>query len=90
MDKWLKIIREQKLVIDILNVVLGILLIIFAVVFLLHQDNYILMVVIMMLAGTINILNGFKRMSGSDRKAGVSFFIGVFLYLVAVFVLITY
>lgn len=88
MQKWLKIIKEQKLVLDIINVVIGLLLIILAVVFFLHPDNYVIMVIVMLLAGTVNVLNGVKRVRGNNKKASVGFFaVGAFVYLIAVFLL---
>lgn len=91
MDKWLKIIKEQKLAIDIINVILGLILIVLAVIYFLHPGNYLIVAVVMLLAGTINTLNGAKRLKNGSGKASIGFFaVGILVYLIAVFILINY
>lgn len=91
MDKWFKIIKEQKLAIDIINVILGLILIVLAVIYFLHPGNYLIVAAVMFLAGTINTLNGAKRLKNGRGKTSIGFFaVGILVYLIAVFILINY
>jgi hypothetical protein len=48
------------------------------------QDNILLMAVVLLLAGTINILNGVKRLKGTNKRNSIGFFaVGVIIYFVA-------
>lgn len=86
MQKWFKIIKEQKLALDIINVVMGILLVLLAIVYFLHPNNYLVMIIVLLLAGTVNVLNGVKRVRDHNKKASIGFFaVGAFVYLIAVF-----
>lgn len=88
MQNWLKIIKEQRLILDILNVVMGILTVILAVVYFLHPNNYGILVIVLLLAGTINVLNGVKRVKDHHSKASIGYFaVGALVYLMSAFLL---
>ncbi|WOO38752.1 DUF6637 family protein [Anaerocolumna sp. AGMB13020] len=84
MNKLITVIKEQKLALDIINVAIGCVIIILAVFYFMDQDNILLMSVVLFLAGTINILNGVKRLKSSNKKNSIGFFaVGVIIYFVA-------
>jgi len=84
MNKLIKVIKEQKLVLDIINVAIGCVIIILSIFYFMDQDNILLMAVVLLLAGTINILNGVKRLKGTNKKNSIGFFmVGIIIYFVA-------
>lgn len=85
MQKWMSLIKEQKLLLDIINVIIGILLIVLAVIYFTHPNNYAIMIAALILAGTVNIINGIKRVINHNKKSSIGFFaVGVFVYLISI------
>ncbi|SHO54074.1 hypothetical protein [Anaerocolumna xylanovorans] len=88
MQNLIRIIKEQKLILDIINVVIGILTVILAVIYFLHPKNYGILISVLLLAGTVNVLNGVKRVKDHNNKASIGFFVvGAFVYLMSAFLL---
>ncbi len=88
MKKWLRLIKEQKLLLDIINVIIGILLIILAIIYFTHPNNYVIMIAALILAGTVNIINGIKRVMNHNKKSSIGFFVvGGFVYLISIFLI---
>jgi uncharacterized membrane protein HdeD (DUF308 family) len=63
MNRFIKYIKEKKLIFDILNVILGIILIILCVLLLLFPITFLHIGAIAIIAGIMNILNGLRKSS---------------------------
>ena len=71
-----------------INVAIGILLIILAIIYFTHPNNYAVMIAALILAGTVNIINGIKRVKNHNKKSSIGFFaVGMFVYLIAAFLI---
>lgn len=67
MNKWWKILRDRQMILDIANVVLGILMI--AAMFTVFRWNSVIgLFVTIWSAGLMNIANGLKMISQKNRK----------------------
>lgn len=80
---WKGVVKENHLTLDILNVLLGFIVIILLIVLVIKPYNMIVMSALMIVAGAMNLMNGFRQMAGRSRIRK-AFYIGIgslmFLY----------
>lgn len=81
---WNKIIKDNKLLPDLINVVLGIVVIVLFVLVILMPSNYILMAALMVVAGVMNMSNGYRKARVSEQK-GMGIFFGVVGFVLIAF-----
>jgi hypothetical protein len=59
-----------------------------AIIYFTHPNNYVIMIAALILAGTVNIINGIKRVMNHNKKASIGFFVvGGFVYLISIFLI---
>lgn len=68
MKRFLELIREKRMLIDIINMVIGVALIILVLILLAYPMKPVLYICAICLAGIMYIMNGFKVMSGNKNK----------------------
>ncbi|WP_455715916.1 hypothetical protein [Anaerosporobacter sp.] len=79
---WNKIIKDNKLLPDLINIVLGIAVIVLFVLVILKPSNYALMASLMIVAGIMNLSNGYRKARVNGQKG-----IGLFFSIVGVVVI---
>ena len=86
MKKLLKHLRDNKIWFDVLNILLGLGIIVLIVLFTLFPTNPVLLLLVLMLAGIMNLSNGFKMLKLTPKKnAGMCFImIGAIILFMAV------
>ncbi len=67
MRKWIKKLKENKLLLDGINVAIGLVMII-ALVVLFTTESVISLFVVVWAAGLINIMNGLKMLGKKNQK----------------------
>lgn len=81
---WNKIIKDNKLLPDLINVILGIAVIVLFVLVILIPDNYAIMAALMIVAGVMNLSNGFRKARVNGQK-GIGMFFGVVGFVIIAF-----
>ena len=89
MNKLAKIIKEHHLIIDVLNVLLGLALIVTLVLFCMFPGNKIVIGLMILLSGFMNLGNGFKRyQTTTTRGTGVALMtVGACILMIGVYIL---
>lgn len=73
---WNKIIKDNKLLPDLINVILGIAVVVLFVLVILMPGNYGIMSALMIVAGTMNLSNGYRKARVNGQK-GMGVFLGI-------------
>lgn len=83
-----KLINDNKLLFDIINVILGIGVIILVILAFLFKNNPIILFVFFMVCGIMNIVNGLKFYKESKKRTMANSFVmlGVIIIIVGVYV----
>lgn len=81
---WKKIIRDNKLLPDLINVILGIAVTILFVLVILTPKSYGLMAALMVVAGIMNLSNGFRKSRVNGQK-GIGTFFGIIGFVIIAF-----
>lgn len=89
MKNFIKLIKENNLIIDVLNVLAGLLLIIILVLFCLFPGNRIVIGLMILVAGIMNIGNGLKRYQDKRMKGlGISLItLGICIFVIGIYML---
>lgn len=89
MKKLVKIIKENHLILDVLNVLLGLALIVTVVLFCMFPGNKIVIGLMILLSGFMNIGNGIKRYQDKTSRAmGMALItVGACILMIGVYVL---
>lgn len=89
MKDFLKLIKENRLYSDILNVVSGILLIITIILFCFFPNNKMVIGLMVLMAGFMNISNGLKRYKDiKTRGIGISLLtLGICIFMIGFYIL---
>ncbi|BCN29699.1 hypothetical protein [Anaeromicropila herbilytica] len=89
MGKIKKVIKDNNLFLDLLNVILGIILVIFIVLILIHPTNTILLKLAFGIGGLMNILNSYKiyKQKKTPLIALSLFMIGLIVIFCGVFLI---
>ncbi|MSS63848.1 hypothetical protein [Velocimicrobium porci] len=89
MKKLVKIIKENHLIIDVLNVLLGLVLIVTVVLFCMFPGNKIVIGLMILLSGFMNIGNGIKRyQSKRTRGTGMALMtVGACILIIGIYIL---
>lgn len=89
MKNFIKLIKENNLIIDVLNVLAGLLLIITLVLFCLFPGNRIIIGLMILVAGIMNIGNGLKRYQDKRMKGlGISLItLGICIFVIGIYML---
>lgn len=89
MKNFIKLIKENNLIIDVLNVLAGLLLIITLVLFCLFPGNRIVIGLMILVAGIMNIGNGLKRYQDKRMKGlGISLItLGICIFVIGIYML---
>lgn len=82
--KWNEIIKNNKLLPDLINVILGIAVIVLFVLVILIPDNYAIMSALMIVAGIMNLSNGFRKARVNGQK-GMGMFFGIVGFVIIAF-----
>lgn len=82
--KWSEIVKNNKLLPDLINVILGIAVIVLFVLVILIPDNYAIMSALMIVAGIMNLSNGFRKARVNGQK-GIGMFLGIVGLIVIAF-----
>lgn len=82
--KWNEIIKDNKLLPDLINVVLGIAVIVLFVLVILMPSNYGLMASLMIVAGVMNLSNGYRKARVNGQK-GMGLFFGIVGFVIVAF-----
>lgn len=82
--KWNEIVKNNKLLPDLINVILGIAVIVLFVLVILIPDNYAIMSALMIVAGIMNLSNGFRKSRVNGQK-GIGMFLGIVGLIVIAF-----
>jgi hypothetical protein len=61
MKNLIKIIKENKLILDIVNVIIGIVIVILVILLFLYPDRQYLLVIVFILGVIMNILNWLRK-----------------------------
>lgn len=88
MKSFLKLIKENHLIVDVLNVLAGLLLLITIVLFCLFPGNRIVIGLMILLAGVMNIGNGIKRYQDKKTKGlGISLItLGICIFVIGIYI----
>ncbi len=92
MNKVIKFLKDKKLVLDVLNIAIGVLLLIFIILIFLNPSNAFYMLGTVLLGGFMNMLNGLKHVRSTNRGkknmgmsmiliGAVIMILGMFFYL---------
>ena len=82
--KWNEIIKDNKLLPDLINVVLGVVVIVLFVLVILFPDNNAIMASLLIVAGVMNLSNGFRK-AKVPGQTGMGIFFGVVGLRIVVF-----
>ncbi|MDF2586511.1 MAG: hypothetical protein K0S41_352 [Anaerocolumna sp.] len=61
MKNFLKIIKENKLILDIMNVVIGFIIVILIILLFLNPDKQYLLAIVFLLGVIMNVLNWIRK-----------------------------
>ncbi len=89
MNKIIKILKEQKLLLDMVNVLLGIFVIVLFVLLFVHPDNKYFLIAALFIGGLMNVTNGLGKLR--DKKTTVSsylLFTGAIIIIIAVILIL--
>lgn len=85
---WMGVVKENHLALDILNVLLGFLVIILLIVVVIKPYNMIAMSALMIVAGAMNLMNGFRPIAGRSKiRKALYIGIGSLLFVYGLFLI---
>lgn len=86
MSKVEKIIKDNKLLLDIVNVILGIVIIILFILVYLNPHNRYLFFAAFEVSGFMNIVNGIRQIKDNSKKQRGSFFLlsGIIIMIIGI------
>lgn len=80
-----KSVKEQKLLKDIINVILGIVVIVFIILFLLNPQKVYFLPIALFVGGGMNIMNGILYAKNKEKSKSISYLlIGLIVIIIAV------
>lgn len=82
--KWNKIIKDNKLLPDFINVILGIVVIVLFVLVIIFPTNNAIMASLLIVAGIMNLTNGFRKANVQGQK-GMGIFFGIVGIIIVAF-----
>lgn len=82
--KWNKIIKDNKLLPDFINVVLGLVVIVLFVLVIIFPTNNAIMASLLIVAGIMNVTNGYRKASSQGQK-GMGIFFGIVGIIIVAF-----
>ncbi|WP_310601806.1 hypothetical protein [Anaerosporobacter sp.] len=87
--KWNKIITDNKLLPDLINMILGVAVIVLFILVMLEPSSYGLMSALMVVAGIMNLSNGYRKYKVNGQKAMGIFFgmVGFAIFIFGIYYL---
>jgi len=79
----LKKLREQKIIFDILNVVLGLTIILLLILTFIYQENKYLLITAFYVGSIMNLMNGAKKLLEDKKKTGIYFIVVAVLIFIS-------
>lgn len=86
MNKIKKVLKENKLYLDLLNVLLGMIVLILVVLVIIYPANRLILMFVCIIGGFMNVVNGIRLYQNRDKRtmAAGLFILGVIIMILGV------